>query len=562
MKRIAVWFLLTAPLCGIAPAHMAWLASDADGHAVFWFGESPGDRTYHLPDPIAKIELRSGGDAISTETVDTDDLVGLKSADATDGRSEVFGSVVYGNYHGTTLTYHVEHLPGPVSGASDVPRVNAPMQSVVTADGDGGVEVRVLRFGVPVADADVKLLDGDGETLGGAMTDAEGRVSFAADQLAEGLNAILVRVDTPKSDANPDGPSSDYLTATFNVGEDAAMTKESDRPAPPPVGVDLNSGASIGPSGLPDLPEELTSFGAAVAGETLYVYGGHTGDAHSYSTEEQSDRLHALDLSDPDAGWRLATAGPRLQGLALVSDGRGVVRIGGFMAMNDAGEDADLRSQTSVARFDPSTGDWTDLPPLPEPRSSTDAAVIDGVVYVTGGWSLAGESDDHHWHTTAWALNLNDTDAGWRSIADPPMTRRAIGVAAHGGRLYVVGGMTDAGETTTEVRVYDPTTDAWTTIDPIPGGGMAGFGAAVGVAGDRLYVNAYDGNVHRLNDDGRSWTTVARLEPSRFFHQMVPGADGGLLIVGGANMQQGKFTEIMRLEDSPLESFDPPTAAQ
>ena len=54
---------------------------------------------------------------------------------------------------------------------------------------------------------------------------------------------------------------------------------------------------------LPELPLELTSFGGAVANGTLFIYGGHSGAAHSYSTAEQSDEFWSLDLNAPQK-WK------------------------------------------------------------------------------------------------------------------------------------------------------------------------------------------------------------------------------------------------------------------
>ena len=57
-----------------------------------------------------------------------------------------------------------------------------------------------------------------------------------------------------------------------------------------------------------------------------------------------------------------------------------------------------------------------------------------------------------------------------------------------------------------------------------------------------------DGFVHELNDDGSAWRTITRQEPSRFFHRMLPIAKNKLVMIGGANMQIGKFTGLDVLE--------------
>jgi hypothetical protein len=362
------------------------------------------------------------------------------------------------------------------------------------------------------------------------------------------LNAVTVGLNDAKATGEYKGEAykgeANYLTATFFIektpgSEGPAEKKKSSKPT-----VDPDSNVSIEPSGLAELPEELTSFGAAIADDKLYVYGGHTGEAHSYSNTGQSDRLWCLDLADEAAQWEKLTSGPRLQGLALVAYQGKLIRIGGFTAMNEDGQDHDLQSQTCVARFDPASGEWSDLPSLPEPRSSLDAAVLNDTVYVFGGWKLNGESDDSQWHQTAWSLNLSDANATWQPIAEPPFQRRAVSVAAHDGKLYVLGGMQAVGGPTTKSSVYDPATDQWADAPALPGKGMSGFGSSAFECGGKLYVSLLDGFVHCLNEDGRGWTTVAKSENARFFHRMLPVEGNRLLMIGGANMEVGKFTKI------------------
>ena len=315
--------------------------------------------------------------------------------------------------------------------------------------------------------------------------------------------------------------------------------------------VDPKSSVSVVPSKLPEFPEGLTSFGAAIIDGKVYVYGGHTGSAHSYSTAEQSNRLWCLDTKNAQSGWEQLATGPRLQGLGLVAWNGKLIRIGGFTAMNEEGEDHDLQSQAGVAMFDPETKQWSDLPSLPEPRSSLDAAVLGDFVYVFGGWQLSGESSDSQWHTTAWRLNLADSSKGWEAIADPPFQRRALSVAAHDGKLFVIGGMQKKGGPTTKTAVYDPATDQWSEGPVLPGRGMAGFGSASFECDGRLFVSSLGGFVYQLSDDGSEWLPVAKLEPARFFHRMLPTDKSQLLLLGGANMEIGKFTEIDAIRVAP-----------
>ena len=298
-----------------------------------------------------------------------------------------------------------------------------------------------------------------------------------------------------------------------------------------------------GASGLPPLPRPVTSFGATRLGDTVYAYGGHTGSAHSYSKAEQADELWALDLADPAAGWRTVAEGPNLQGNALVAAGGRVVLLGGFSALNAAGEGHDLHSQAAVRAFNPATGDWSDLPALPEPRSSFDAAADGDVMTVVGGWSMAGEADAV-WHRTAYSIDLSAGEPRWAALPTPPTTRRALAATYHDGRLYVLGGMTEDSGPTTAVTVYDPKAGAWSQGPPLPGDAMNGFGCAAFSRGGRLYASTYDGRVQRLAEDGSTWDAVGRLPKARFFHRFVPGRDGEVLVLGGGDMSVGKYPDV------------------
>ena len=294
--------------------------------------------------------------------------------------------------------------------------------------------------------------------------------------------------------------------------------------------------------GFPGMPELVTSFGAAVLDRSLYVYGGHTGDAHAYWNTSQARTLWKLDLKQPGE-WKSLGEGPRLQGLALVAHEGKLYRIGGFQAKNKEGDAQDLWSQADVDCYDVATGKWGDAPPLPEPRSSFDAAVLNGRIYVVGGWTLAGEAESK-WLQTAYALDTSESSPRWSRLPKPPFQRRALAVAAHAGKIFAIGGMQQQGGPTTRVDVFDPETQQWTQGPSLNGEAMDGFGASAFAAGGRLYVSTYHGQLQRLSNDGKSWSIVQKLANARFFHRMLPISPTQLIVVGGASMQSGKFGDL------------------
>ena len=297
-----------------------------------------------------------------------------------------------------------------------------------------------------------------------------------------------------------------------------------------------------------DLPFEVTSFGAARVGNKAYIYGGHTGSAHSYSNEEQSNQLFSLDLSGKAKEWELESTGQRLQGLAMVAHKSHVILIGGFTAKNAPGEDHQLESQTDVRAFDTASKTWSELPPLPKGRSSHDAAIIGDTIYVVGGWTMAVDQETE-WHDTAIALDLSEKNPQWKELPSPPFQRRALATVAHEGKLYVIGGMNKEGGPTRAVAIFDPAKTSWLEGPELHGKSpMAGFGAAGWSVGGKLVASTYEGDVLNLADDGKSWTAMGRSEGSRFFHRLVPLKGSRLMMVGGANMESGKFLEVEVLE--------------
>jgi N-acetylneuraminic acid mutarotase len=301
---------------------------------------------------------------------------------------------------------------------------------------------------------------------------------------------------------------------------------------------------------LADLPQPITSFGATIVGGKVYAYGGHTGGAHSYANEDQFHQLVRLDPRG-DRTWETLTEGPRVQGNALVGYKNNVLLVGGFSAENAKGEKSRLVSQSETLLWDGASQRWVELPNLPEPRSSMDATVLGNTLFVVGGWNMNGNSSETVWHKTAWKLPLEDASRQWQAIAAPPFERRAMAVIAHEGRVFVIGGMDSDGSPTTACNVYDPANDSWSEMDSLAGVPMNGFGAAAVVVGNDLWVSCVDGSLQRWNEERGVWEIRGRLETGRFFHRAVPLDDRHFVVLGGANMQVGKFRECTVVEVCP-----------
>jgi hypothetical protein len=276
------------------------------------------------------------------------------------------------------------------------------------------------------------------------------------------------------------------------------------------------------------LPEKTSSFGAALDGDWLYVYGGHIARTHSYSTESVSGRFQRWNLRS--GTWEMLAGGPGLQGMNLLAHDGNICRVGGMAPRNKPGEKADTQSVAEVACFG-SNGKWRTLPALPEARSSHDVVVIGGQVLVTGGWNLRG-AQPSEWAKTTLALDWAKPEAGWRTLPQP-FERRALITAVHGGKMYVIGGIMPSGQVSREVDTFDPASGKWAKGPTLPGADINGFAPAAAVHEGRLYVSVGNGSLYRMDEAKGVWMEAGQTT-ERLAHRMV-SVPGGLLIAGGAH---------------------------
>lgn len=308
---------------------------------------------------------------------------------------------------------------------------------------------------------------------------------------------------------------------------------------------------------LAPLPETVTSFGAATAGDWLYAFGGHQGERHDYSVDKVSGSFHRLNLRTGGKWETLPSATPG-QGQPLVAYKDVIYRTGGMAARNKPDEKQDLYSHSLVQRFDPVVGRWEDLPALPAVRSSHDAAVLGDKLYIAGGWQLDGGTNKPVWPDNALVLDLTNPSVGWKSFPQP-FQRRAVALAALGNRIYCIGGMDSNNKPTSAVEIYDTTTGQWTKGPELPPGPFKGFSCSAITQNGRVYANAFQGDLLRLSADEKSWEKVGRLEHPRMAHRIVTAGRTQIIALGGEDGEDKRpDLELLQPSAKPL----PPTPEQ
>ncbi|MEO1525758.1 MAG: DUF3386 family protein [Planctomycetota bacterium] len=327
-------------------------------------------------------------------------------------------------------------------------------------------------------------------------------------------------------------PKSCFTIETKAGGERETrkMTLVNHRLSEPEVSMEFTSSSKL----HRPLPESLTSFGAAVVGEYLYVFSGHSGDAHGFGKDLLVEHFRRIKFDDPEAEWEELAMHKSAQSTALVTDGEYIYRVGGLSFLNSGEEETNFNSTDHFARYDIESNTWTELTKLPEPRSSLDAAVLGRSVYVAGGWNLQGASSrEAPWHEDMLRFDLDQPEAGWQTVPGPGYLTRAASLAAHDGKIYLFGGIQQRG-ITRKVSVYDPKTETWTEGPELrPDSRAAGFATSSFAVGGKLFVSGASGVVYRLADDGSAWDVQDRLVYPRMFHRLLPVGEDRLIALGG-----------------------------
>jgi hypothetical protein len=222
----------------------------------------------------------------------------------------------------------------------------------------------------------------------------------------------------------------------------------------------------------PDAPETIDHAVVAAHGDDVVVASGYIGgtDAtnRTWSYDTRTKRWRELPSMRVARG---AAAG------GVVGDRLYVV--GGTPVFGD--EDDPI---ASLEIYDFEEDRWLPGPDVPTARHHVAAAVLDGKLYVAGGRRVGDLSLD--------AFEVFDPATGrWSSLPPLPHGLGAPALSAAGGRLVLTGGGDDTnwreggGWTTGAVWAYDPGSSRWVRLPDLR---TPRHGHASTAIGDRVYV--------------------------------------------------------------------------
>jgi N-acetylneuraminic acid mutarotase len=196
--------------------------------------------------------------------------------------------------------------------------------------------------------------------------------------------------------------------------------------------------------------------------------------------------------------------------------------------------------------YDPGAASWSPIADLPAPRAGATGAFVNGTLYVTGGAYVPAHGQAGVLSATTYAYHPHSDS--WSRVADLPEPLQNASAAVLEGKLYVVGGFKADTSVSAAVYRYDPASNTWSRIADYPttvnSGGCGGVvGGIVCAGGD----TEPDGHVHILktayfyHPGTDTWTRVADM-PYAVFNASYSSANGELQVVGGSEFNAAEFS--------------------
>ncbi len=212
------------------------------------------------------------------------------------------------------------------------------------------------------------------------------------------------------------------------------------------------------------MPAVASHAGAAVLNGKIYVVGGFLASVHLAAVARVFEYDPATDM------WKA------LAPLSVPRGAAGVVVLNGRIHAI-GGRTPDVKVSAAHEVYDPATNKWAMAAPMPLARDHIGITVVSGKIHVFGGRMASpaertGEHDVYDPATDTWTM------------AAPLLTPRSAGVSFYlNGRIVYAGGECKDPSTSTtfnEAESYDPASDKWTALPPLPIGRHAGASVVMG----------------------------------------------------------------------------------
>lgn len=268
------------------------------------------------------------------------------------------------------------------------------------------------------------------------------------------------------------------------------------------------------------MPSSRQEVGVGVVAGHVYVVAGFASGV-SVNTVERYDAA-----SDQWAPVASLPASAPLNHVGVAAAGGHLYAVGGLRQT--------FQAVDWVFRYDPVTDEWTEVAPLPAARGAMGVAAADGRIFAAGGLPAARNRDFAVYHPAS---------DEWETLPPMPTGRDHLAAAAIGGRIHAVTGRS-GGALRAAHEAYDLASGEWITLAPIP---TPRGGIAAAVAEGRLLVFGGEGNpadpagifdeTEEYDPLTDAWRALAPMPQGR--HGIGAGVAGGLIVIPGGGPVAG-----------------------
>jgi N-acetylneuraminic acid mutarotase len=243
------------------------------------------------------------------------------------------------------------------------------------------------------------------------------------------------------------------------------------------------------------MPYDNSEAQGRVVNNKLYSFGGFdvnklptywtsTKRAHIYDPENNSWSAIA-DLPHTPNGTNFGG----ITHAGIATDGTDIYFAGGYTS--NAEGTGQIFGTKQVWKYNVALNNYSSLPDLPIDISTGQMEYLTGKLHYIAGTNIARNQD----LGIHYVLDLDDLDAGWKTLAALPNPRQHAGSAVFEGKIYFIGGQSGHDShlvTQKDVHVYDPSNNTWEKMAdlPVPAGktGRGHITSTVVVLGERIIV--------------------------------------------------------------------------
>jgi hypothetical protein len=213
------------------------------------------------------------------------------------------------------------------------------------------------------------------------------------------------------------------------------------------------------------------------------------------------------------------------------------VGSGDFVYLTGGGNASGI-AQSTVFRYDSLLHTYTPVAPLLAPRYRHGADILNGKIYVVGGW--ASNADSAPLKTMEIYDIASDT---WTAGPNTLFFHGDTCVVAANDKIYLIGGYGENYDFPNATEMYDPVTDRWSRVADIPtprgdlmctalNGLVYAIGGYYDASGD-FTANYFSFKNEVYDPVANKWTTKAPMLTSRGDAGIAVLDNARILVVGG-----------------------------